>query len=58
MKTTSTFRLLIAIRREGDLALSSDFKSSPLWRLARRRNQLNVWRDDTGTEYVSIGAQM
>jgi hypothetical protein len=58
MNTTSTFRLLLAIRREGDLALSSGFKSSPLWRLARRRNQLNVWRDDAGTEYVSIGAQM
>ena len=58
MKTTTTFRLLLAIRREGSLARSSAFKADPLWEIARRRNQLNIWRDDTGEEFVSVGPQM
>jgi hypothetical protein len=28
------------------------------WQKARRLDRLNTWRDDTGTEFVSVGRQM
>jgi hypothetical protein len=52
--------MLALINSEGDLCVASYYRSSypSEWRKARRLDRLNTWKDDSGTEYVSVGRQM
>lgn len=52
--------MLTLIAEEGDLCVASYYRRAypAAWRKARRLDRINVWRDDTGTEYVSVGRQM
>jgi hypothetical protein len=52
--------MLALIAAEGDLCVAGYYRSAypAAWRKARRLDRINVWRDDTGTEYVSVGRQM
>ena len=51
--------MLALIAGEGDLCIASYYRSAypSEWRKARRLDRINTWRDDTGTEYVSVGNQ-
>ena len=52
--------MLALIAEEGDLCIASYYRSAypAEWRKARRLDRINTWKDDTGTEYVSVGRQM
>lgn len=52
--------MLVLIAAEGDLCIASYYRSAypSEWRKARRLDRLNTWKDDAGTEYVSVGRQM
>jgi hypothetical protein len=52
--------MLALIAAEGDLCFANYYRSAypSEWRKSRRLDRVNTWRDDTGTEYVSLGRQM
>lgn len=52
--------MLALIAEDGDLCRAGYYRTAypAEWRKARRGDRINVWRDDTGTEYVSVGRQM
>lgn len=52
--------MLAMISAEGDLCVSGYYRTAypAEWRKARRLDRINVWKDDAGTEYVSVGRQM
>ena len=51
--------MLALIAAEGDLCVARYYRNAypSEWRKARRLDRINTWRDDTGTEYVSVGSQ-
>lgn len=51
--------MIRAIAEEGDLCRADYYRSRypREWRKARRLDRINVWSDDTGTEYVEVGPQ-
>ena len=51
--------MLELITEEGDLCRADYYRSRypREWRKARRLDRINVWSDDTGTEYVEVGPQ-
>ena len=55
----STNQLLDLIANDGDLCRADYYRSAypQAWAAARRANLLNVWADDTGSEYVELGPQ-
>jgi len=59
---TDTAKALIADIEEATAdapvaALKSDFENRPGWEELVENDLVNCWADDTGTEYVEIGAQ-
>ena len=56
---TTITSLLNIIAADGDLCRADYYRRAyPVaWAAARAANLLNVWTDDTGTEYVEVAPQ-
>lgn len=49
--------LIADIGEDEGAALKSDFENSQGWKALIDNNLVNCWSDDTGTEFVEMGAQ-